>query len=68
MPTEIQAFHQLGSFLMIVMTFSWFYSTFFFQSLLSVFGAKGNFCQLTTSTFVGFAKMGIRKIMCLQET
>ena len=56
MSTKIVAFYELGSFLMIVMTFSWLYSTFFFQSLLSAFGPNGNFCQLSPSSLVAFIK------------
>ena len=46
MPSHILAYIQLGTFMMLVMTFSWIYATFFFQSLCHVFGPKGNFCQV----------------------
>ncbi len=49
MPSRIVAFQELGTFLMVVMTFSWLYSTFFFQSLLSVLGPRARFCQISFS-------------------
>ncbi len=47
MPTRIVAFQQLGIFLMLIMTFSWLYATFFFQALLSAFGPNGDSWQLS---------------------
>lgn len=46
MPSTILAYRQLGVFLMIVISVSWTYATFFFQSLLMVVGPKGGFGQL----------------------
>ena len=50
MPSHIIAYTKLGIFLMLVMSFSWVYSTFFFQSLCCIIGPKGNFCQLPSPT------------------
>ena len=46
MPSRIIAYRKLGIFLMLVMTFSWLYATFFFQSLCKLAGPKGKFCQI----------------------
>ena len=39
---NVNAYLQLGSFLLLVMTISWIYSTLFFQSLCRVMGPSGN--------------------------
>ncbi len=46
MPSTVLAYRQLGMFLMLVMTISWVYATFFFQSLLRAIGPQGGFGQL----------------------
>ena len=46
MPSHIMGYRELGIFLMLVMTFSWFFATFFFQSLCRLAGPKGTFCQI----------------------
>ena len=45
MPSTVLAYRQLGTFLMIVMTTSWIYATFFFQALLRAAGPEGGFGQ-----------------------
>ena len=47
MPTRIIAYKELGSFLMLVMVFSWSFSTFFFQAICLVVGPTANFCQIS---------------------
>ena len=47
MPSHILAYTKLGIFLMLVMTFSWIYSTFFFQSVCRIIGPRGNLCQFS---------------------
>ncbi len=47
MPARIVAFKQLGTFLMLVMMFSWVYSNLFFQGLLSKWGPNGDDWQLS---------------------
>eukprot|EP00095_Tigriopus_kingsejongensis_P008223 maker-scaffold604_size126151-snap-gene-0.35 protein:Tk08223 transcript:maker-scaffold604_size126151-snap-gene-0.35-mRNA-1 annotation:"conserved hypothetical protein" len=37
-PSRVLAYIQIGTFIVIVMTVSWVYSTFFFQAILRVFG------------------------------
>ena len=49
MPATVLAYFQLGQFLMLVMVFSWFYSTFIFLSICAVIGPKDNFGQLSIS-------------------
>ena len=44
--SNISAYRQLGVFLTLVMSISWTYSTFFFQSLCSVMGPQFNFGHL----------------------
>ncbi|KAK2142837.1 hypothetical protein LSH36_908g01058 [Paralvinella palmiformis] len=46
MPARVLAYTKLGTFLMLVMTFSWVYATFLFQSICRIIGPKGNCCQL----------------------
>ena len=46
MPSYILAYRKMGTFLMLVMTISWFYATFFFLSLCRVLAPRGKFCQL----------------------
>lgn len=46
MPTKVLAYQQLGTFLMVVMTASWIYATFFFQSLCRIVGPNGKFAQI----------------------
>ncbi len=50
MPSTVLAYRQLGTFLMILMSMSWAYSTFFFQGLLRTFGPSGGFGQLLCPT------------------
>lgn len=47
MPATVLAYYQLGQFLMLVMVFSWLYSTFAFLSICAVIGPKDNFGQLS---------------------
>ncbi|ELU10067.1 hypothetical protein CAPTEDRAFT_221431 [Capitella teleta] len=49
LPSSIRSYTQIGTFLMLVMTFSWIYSTFFFQSVCHIIGPKRNFCQVLKS-------------------
>ncbi len=46
MPTRIMAYYELGTFLMVVMSFSWSFSTFFFQAVCSVIGPLSTKCQI----------------------
>ena len=45
-PATVNSYLQLGTFLMLVMSISFVYSTFFFQSLCIVFGPQGKVGQL----------------------
>ncbi len=46
MPCRVVVYIKLGIFLMLVMTISWLYATFFFQSVCYVIGPRGNTCQI----------------------
>ncbi len=46
MPSIILFYVQLGTFLMLIMAFSWLFATFFFQSLCYVAGPRDAFAQL----------------------
>ncbi|XP_071485655.1 protein dispatched homolog 1-like [Diadema antillarum] len=46
MPASILSYTQMGTFLMLIMTISWLYSTLFFQSMCRVIGPEGNVGQL----------------------
>ncbi|PFX28516.1 protein dispatched homolog 1-like [Stylophora pistillata] len=52
MPASVLAYYQLGQFLMLVMVFSWLFSTFGFLSICSVIGPKDDFGQLNCSPFL----------------
>ena len=45
-PSTVRCYVQFGSFLMIVMFFSWIYSTFFFLPLCAAIGPTGYFTEL----------------------
>lgn len=45
LPSSVVAYIQIGVFLIVVMTTSWLYSTFFLMSLLYVLGPEHNFGQ-----------------------
>ncbi|EEB17830.1 conserved hypothetical protein [Pediculus humanus corporis] len=47
LPSSVLAYIQIGVFLLILMTSSWFYSTIFLMSLLSVFGPLKGFGQFS---------------------
>ena len=47
MPSAVLSYIQMGHFLMLVMTVSWAFSTFFFQSLCSIAGPQGDWGQLS---------------------
>ena len=60
MPASVLAYFQLGQFLMLVMVFSWLYSTFCFLSICSVIGPKDNFGQLSISRV--FRRCGLCRV------
>lgn len=45
LPSSVLVYKQFGTFLMLMMSISWIYSTFFFQALLRSFGPQGGFGQ-----------------------
>ena len=47
LPSTVLAYRKLGIFLMIVMSVSWAFATFFFQALLRTLGPPGGFGQFT---------------------
>lgn len=47
LPSSVLAYIQIGVFLLVAMTISWIYSTFFLMSLLSVMGPQFGFGQLS---------------------
>ena len=49
MPATVLAYFQLGQFLMLVMVFSWLFSTFGFLSICSLIGPKDYFAELSFS-------------------
>ena len=60
MPATVLAYFQLGQFLMLVMVFSWLYSTFGFLSICTVIGPKDDFGQLSITRL--FSKCGLCKV------
>lgn len=49
LPSSVLAYVQIGVFLVVAMSISWIFSTFFLMSLLSLFGPQFGFGQLTIS-------------------
>lgn len=47
MPSDVLSYIQMGHFLMLVMTVSWFFSVFFFQSLCAIAGPQDDTGQLS---------------------
>ncbi|GAB1609614.1 protein dispatched homolog 1-like [Argonauta hians] len=45
LPATVLVFRQFGIFLVIIISSSWLYATFFFLPLLCVLGPDGDFCQ-----------------------
>lgn len=45
MPSTVLVYQKFGIFLMLIISISWMYSTFFFQALLCVCGPRGGFTQ-----------------------
>ena len=45
-PSTILAYRQIGIFLMILVSVSWLFATFFFQAVLCIAGPRGSFFQL----------------------
>lgn len=45
LPSKVLGYMQIGTFIMIVMTASWIYSTLFFQALLRLWGPQRHFGQ-----------------------
>ena len=60
MPATVLAYFQLGQFLMLVMVFSWFYSTFCFLSICAMIGPKDNFGQLSITRL--FRRCGLCRV------
>jgi protein dispatched 1 len=51
LPSNVLAYIQIGIFLVVVMTVSWVYATFFLMSLLSLIGPEFGFGQFQYPTF-----------------
>lgn len=45
LPSTVLVYQKFGIFIMLIISISWIYSTFFFQSLLAIFGPEGGFGQ-----------------------
>ena len=54
MPSSILAYTQLGTFLMLIMFFSWLYANFSFQPLCSLIGPQRTFGQLSVPSSLAF--------------
>eukprot|EP00118_Oscarella_pearsei_P011912 m.83696 g.83696 ORF g.83696 m.83696 type:complete len:1062 (+) comp36367_c0_seq4:7-3192(+) len=52
MPATILTFFQTGVFLMLIMSFSWFYANFFFLPLCAIIGPEGRFGQVPVPRIV----------------
>ena len=49
LPCHVLPYTKMGIFLMLCMSFSWVYATFFFQSVCRIIGPKGACCQIPLS-------------------
>lgn len=58
LPSDVLAYIQIGVFLVVVMTTSWFYSTFFLMSLLYVMGPQYGFGQFRCCWSFGRGRRG----------
>ena len=67
MPATVLFYIQLGTFLMLVMTISWLFSTFFFQSLCYVLGPRGNFCQYPSPLILCKKDKSCSEFCCVSE-
>ena len=47
MPSSVLSYVQLGQFLMLIMSISWLYATFFFQAICAIMGPENDTGQLT---------------------
>lgn len=54
LPSNVLAYIQIGIFLVVSMTISWIFSTFFLMSLLSVFGPEYGFGQVSFKSLSRF--------------
>ena len=57
MPAKVLVYFQLGQFLMLVMVFSWFYSTLIFLSICKMIGPQNDFGQLSFTRL--FSRFGL---------
>ena len=48
LPTRVLAYIQIGTFITILMSTSWIFSTFFFHALLRIIGRRGKRCERVT--------------------
>ena len=55
MPSSVLAYNKFGTFLMMVMFFSWFYSVFLFLGLLAAFGPQHERCGLDRHAWIWLA-------------
>ncbi|XP_028405607.1 protein dispatched homolog 1-like [Dendronephthya gigantea] len=64
--SRVLSYIQMGQFLMIIMSVSWVYATFFFQALCSIIGPENNSGQITLAMLkAGFLRLKAR--MCATE-
>ena len=68
MPATVLMYLQLGQFLMLVMVFSWFFSTFSFLSICSVIGPKDNFGQLSISHLFKKCARCLRRVKPVEDS
>ena len=62
MPTTVLVYLQLGQFLMLVMVFSWLYSTFSFLAICNVIGPKNDFGQLSIARLFAHCGRCLRRV------
>lgn len=54
LPSSVLAYTQIGVFLVVAMSISWIFSTFFLMSLLSLCGPEYGFGQFSFATLMNF--------------
>jgi hypothetical protein len=54
--SNVLSYIQFGQFVMIVMSVSWVYATFFFQAMCCILGPENNSGQMTVSKLKGGCK------------
>jgi hypothetical protein len=65
--SNVLSYIQLGQFLMIIMSVSWVYATFFFQALCSILGPQNDSGQMTVAKLKAAYKTAKSCLCCARD-